>query len=75
MEPLVSIVGSVAGKVAEYTVGPIGRQLSYLFKHKSKVQNLRDKGEELKHAEERVQQSVREAKRKGERFFVMLKAG
>ncbi|GMI65264.1 hypothetical protein HRI_000195700 [Hibiscus trionum] len=64
-----SICGSVAGKATEYAVDPIAQQFSYLFKHKSKFQNLRCKVGDLKDAGERVKQSVREADRNGEVIF------
>ncbi|XVF30815.1 hypothetical protein REPUB_Repub16aG0090700 [Reevesia pubescens] len=73
MEAVISIVGSIlgslAGKAAEYTVDPIAQQLSYLFKPKSKFQNFRDQLQKLKDARERVQQKVNEAKRNGEEIF------
>ncbi|XVF30826.1 hypothetical protein REPUB_Repub16aG0091400 [Reevesia pubescens] len=73
MEAVISIVGSIlgslAGKAAEYTVDPIAQQLSYLFKPKSKFQNFRDQLQKLKDARERVQQKVNEAKRNGEKIF------
>ncbi|KAK9016281.1 hypothetical protein V6N11_078783 [Hibiscus sabdariffa] len=69
MDVLVSIVGSLASKAAEYTVDPPARQLGYLFNHKSKFQNLRSKVQDLKDAKERMQQSVEAANRNGEEIF------
>ncbi|KAK9017080.1 hypothetical protein V6N11_079566 [Hibiscus sabdariffa] len=73
METFISIVGSICGSIAgtatENAVGPITQQLSYLFKHRTKFQNLRNKVQELKAARERVEQSVREAKMNGEVIF------
>ncbi|KAE8673784.1 hypothetical protein F3Y22_tig00111772pilonHSYRG00102 [Hibiscus syriacus] len=69
MDVLVGIVGSLAGKAVEYAVDPTARQLSYLFKPRSKFQNLRRKVQDLKDARERVQQSVEAANRKGEVIF------
>ncbi|KAK8576203.1 hypothetical protein V6N13_090680 [Hibiscus sabdariffa] len=73
METFISIVGSICGSITgiatENAVGPITRQLSYLFKHRTKFQNLRNKVQELKAAGERVEQSVREAKMNGEVIF------
>ncbi|XVF30837.1 hypothetical protein REPUB_Repub16aG0092300 [Reevesia pubescens] len=63
------ILCSLAGKVAEYSVDPIAQQLSYLFKPKSKFQNLRTQLQKLDGARERVQQKVDEAKKNGERIF------
>ncbi|KAK8632988.1 hypothetical protein V6N13_013843 [Hibiscus sabdariffa] len=66
---LVSIVGSLLAKAAEYIVDPTAQQLSYLFKPRSKFLNLRSKVQDLKDARERVQQSVDSANRKGEVIF------
>ncbi|KAK8502346.1 hypothetical protein V6N12_046132 [Hibiscus sabdariffa] len=73
MDVLISVAGSICGSIAgiatENAVGPIARQLGYLFKHKTKFQNLRTKIQELKAAGERVEQSVREAEMNGEVIF------
>ncbi|XVF56893.1 hypothetical protein PTKIN_Ptkin06aG0157200 [Pterospermum kingtungense] len=69
MEAVISIVGSLAGKAAEYTVDPIARQFSYLFKPKSKFQNLRLQLQQLQDATETVQQDVNAANRRGEEIF------
>ncbi|KAL4303564.1 hypothetical protein GQ457_10G010560 [Hibiscus cannabinus] len=69
MEVIFAIVGSLASKAAEYTVDPTARQLSYLFKHKTKFLNLWTKVQDLKDAKERVQQSVDAANRNGEEIF------
>ncbi|XP_022718920.1 disease resistance protein At4g27190-like [Durio zibethinus] len=69
MEVLISIVGSLATKAAEYTVDPIARQVSYLFKHESKFQNLKNQLQKLKDAREIVQHSVDEANRNAEQIF------
>ncbi|OMO87826.1 Disease resistance protein [Corchorus olitorius] len=63
------VADSVLGKVAEYTVDPIARQVGYIFKYKSNFQNLREQLQQLKDARERVQQAVNEANRKGEEVF------
>ncbi|XVF30831.1 hypothetical protein REPUB_Repub16aG0091900 [Reevesia pubescens] len=65
-----SILGSLAGKAAEYTVDPIAQQLSYLFKPKSKFQNLRAQLQELKDASEIVQKDVDEANSDGKEIFI-----
>ncbi|XVF56916.1 hypothetical protein PTKIN_Ptkin06aG0159200 [Pterospermum kingtungense] len=73
MEAVISIVGSIlgslAGKAVEYTVDPIARQFSYLFKPKTKFQNLRGQLQQLKDARERVQQNVNQAIRLGEDIY------
>ncbi|XVF56891.1 hypothetical protein PTKIN_Ptkin06aG0157000 [Pterospermum kingtungense] len=69
MDAVISIVGSLAGKAAEYTVDPIARQFSYFLKPETKFQNLRSQLQQLKDAREKVQQDVNEAKRQGEETF------
>ncbi|XVF56902.1 hypothetical protein PTKIN_Ptkin06aG0158100 [Pterospermum kingtungense] len=66
---VVSIVGSIAGKAAEYTVDAIARQFSYLFKFKTKFENLEGQLQQLKDARERVQQNVNQAIRQGEDIY------
>ncbi|MBA0803556.1 hypothetical protein Gohar_013750, partial [Gossypium harknessii] len=69
MEALASILESLASKAAEYMVDSTPEQLGYLFNHESKFQNLWSKVQELKDARQRVQQSVDEANRNGEKIF------
>ncbi|KAK8633011.1 hypothetical protein V6N13_013865 [Hibiscus sabdariffa] len=66
MEAIISIVGALAAKAAEYTVDPAARQLSYLFKPRSKFLNLQTKVRDLEEARQRLQQSVEAATRNGE---------
>ncbi|KAI4354825.1 hypothetical protein L6164_003658 [Bauhinia variegata] len=54
------IVLAFAGKVAEYTVEPIARQLGYLFCYKSNIDNLKTQVKRLEGAKDRVQNSVNE---------------
>ncbi|KAL4377128.1 hypothetical protein GQ457_02G040080 [Hibiscus cannabinus] len=69
MDVFISIVGALAGKAAEYTVDPAARQLSYLFKTKTKLQNFRNKVRDLEEARQRLQQSVKAATNNGEEIF------
>ncbi|XP_040937841.1 disease resistance protein RPS2 isoform X3 [Gossypium hirsutum] len=69
MGALASILESLASKAAEYMVDSTPEQLGYLFNHESKFQNLWSKVQELKDARQRVQQSVDEANRNGEKIF------
>ncbi|KAL4376551.1 hypothetical protein GQ457_02G040100 [Hibiscus cannabinus] len=69
MEAIISIVEALASKAAEYTVEPAARQLGYLFKARSKFQNLRTKVRDLEEARQRLQQSVEAATRNGEVIF------
>ncbi|XP_039059191.1 disease resistance protein At4g27190-like isoform X2 [Hibiscus syriacus] len=74
MDVLVGIVGSLVGKAVEYAVYPTARQLSYVFKPRSKFQNLRRKVQDLKDERERVQQSVEASNRNGEVIFVNVQS-
>ncbi|KAK9016303.1 hypothetical protein V6N11_078805 [Hibiscus sabdariffa] len=73
MEAIISIVGALAAKAAEYTVDPAARQLSYLFKPRSKFLNLQTKVRDLEEARQRLQQSVEAATRNGEVIFDNVK--
>ncbi|KAK8570832.1 hypothetical protein V6N13_103231 [Hibiscus sabdariffa] len=66
MDAIISIVGALVSKAVEYTVDPTARQLGYLFKARSKFQNLRTKVRDLEEARQRLQQSVEAATRNGE---------
>ncbi|KAJ7942942.1 Disease resistance protein [Quillaja saponaria] len=59
------VVLAIAGKVGEYTVAPIGRQLGYLFCYGSNLNELRKKAEKLEEAKESVQHSVDAARNNG----------
>ncbi|KAK8514609.1 hypothetical protein V6N12_057508 [Hibiscus sabdariffa] len=69
MDAIISIVGALVSKAVEYTVDPTARQLGYLFKARSKFQNLRTKVRDLEEARQRLQQSVEAATRNGEVIF------
>ncbi|XP_062076327.1 uncharacterized protein LOC133781370 [Humulus lupulus] len=56
------IVISVAAKIAEYTVAPVGRQLGYLFRYSANVYNLKIRMQDLKDTRERLQHRVDEAR-------------
>ncbi|KAK5785950.1 hypothetical protein PVK06_040573 [Gossypium arboreum] len=60
---------ALASKAAKYMVATTASQLSCVFKHGSKCENLWGKVEDLKCARQRVQQSVDEAKRNGKKIF------
>ncbi|XP_039690108.1 uncharacterized protein [Medicago truncatula] len=61
MEILISIVG----KIAEYTVVPIGRQASYLIFYKGNFKTLNDHVEDLEAARERMIHSVESERENG----------
>ncbi|KAG6646099.1 hypothetical protein CIPAW_08G170100 [Carya illinoinensis] len=63
------IIISIAAKIAEYTVAPIGQWLCYSFHYNSNIENLKKQEEKLQHAQERVNQSVNDALRKGEKIY------
>ncbi|KAF3453152.1 hypothetical protein FNV43_RR03589 [Rhamnella rubrinervis] len=66
---MVDILISIAAKVGEYTVAPIGRQLGYLFCYKRNVEDFNTKIGDLKNVKERLQHEVEEAQRNGENIF------
>ena len=60
------IVIAVAGKVSEYLVAPIGRQLGYLFCYRSQAEKLSNQVQTLRTARNDQQITVDEATRKGD---------
>ena len=65
-DEMAEIVFAVAGKVLEYLVSPIGRQLSYLFCYRSHAEKLRNQVQKLRTARNDQQITVDEATRKGD---------
>ncbi|XP_058724261.1 uncharacterized protein LOC131595803 [Vicia villosa] len=63
------ILISVVGKVAEYTVAPIGRQASYLICYKANFKTLADHVKDLEDERERMMRLVEEEERKGKTIF------
>ncbi|XP_061346314.1 disease resistance protein RPS2-like, partial [Gastrolobium bilobum] len=59
------ILISIAGKVAEYTVAPIGRQACYLIFYKDNFKKLDDDVKELEDTRVRLNHSVEEERRNG----------
>ncbi|XP_060974352.1 disease resistance protein At4g27190-like [Cannabis sativa] len=57
----VGIATSILGKLAEYTVAPVGRQLGYLLHYTTNVSDLRTQLEHLNSARQRMQRRVNEA--------------
>ncbi|XP_035542646.1 disease resistance protein At4g27190-like isoform X2 [Juglans regia] len=64
-----SIPISIAAKIAEYTVAPVGRWLCYSFHYSKNMENLKNQKEKLQDAKERWQQSVDDALIKGEKIY------
>ncbi|KAG6646169.1 uncharacterized protein LOC122318507 [Carya illinoinensis] len=64
-----NIVISIAAKIAEYTVAPVGQWLCYSCHYNSNIENLKKQKEKLQYARERVQDSVDAAKRNGEKIY------
>ncbi|TXG59156.1 hypothetical protein EZV62_016985 [Acer yangbiense] len=60
------VATSVAGKVAELSVVPIGKHILYPFKYKSNMEELTKQVEKLTNLRDTVQHSVDEAKRQGD---------
>ena len=63
---MVDIVISIAAKVGEYLVAPVGRQLGSLFHYNSNITELQDEAKKLGDKRQSLQLRVDEAKRKGE---------
>ena len=63
---MAEIVIAVAGKVSEYLVAPIGRQLGYLFCYRSHAETLNNQVQTLRTARDDQQITVDEATRKGD---------
>ncbi|KAG7968610.1 hypothetical protein I3843_08G163600 [Carya illinoinensis] len=63
------IIISIAAKIVEYTVALVGQWLCYSFHYNSNIENLKKQEEKLQHAQERVNQSVNDALRKGEKIY------
>ena len=62
---MVEIVISIAAKVPEYLVAPVGHQLCYLFHYNCNMAEIRDQVEKLGEARESLQLRVGEANRHG----------
>nr|XP_011464414.1 PREDICTED: probable disease resistance protein At4g27220 isoform X2 [Fragaria vesca subsp. vesca]XP_011464415.1 PREDICTED: probable disease resistance protein At4g27220 isoform X2 [Fragaria vesca subsp. vesca] len=62
------ILVAIAGKLAEYTVAPIGHQVGYLAHYKRNHRNLQTKLEDLGAAREEVEHKVVQAMRGGKRI-------
>lgn len=66
---LLSAIGTgIVGKIAEYTVEPVGRQVGYVIHCKSNLANLQARVEELRAARWGIDNEVVEAQRKGEKI-------
>ncbi|XP_041016216.1 probable disease resistance protein At4g27220 [Juglans microcarpa x Juglans regia] len=63
-----SIPISIAAKIAEYIVAPVGQWLCYSCHYSKNKENLKTQVERLQHAKERCQLSVDAALRKGEKI-------
>ena len=63
---MAEIVFAVAGKVSEYLVAPIGRQLGYLFCYRRYAETLNDQVQKLRTVRIDQQITVDEATRKGD---------
>ncbi|KAI4297471.1 hypothetical protein L6164_037360 [Bauhinia variegata] len=66
MEFLPSIVGTVFGKLWDYTAAPIGRQFGYLIFYRSNVNELKELLNKLDAQKEPLQHRVEDAQRNGQ---------
>uniref|UniRef100_A0A803QAG5 AAA+ ATPase domain-containing protein n=1 Tax=Cannabis sativa TaxID=3483 RepID=A0A803QAG5_CANSA len=60
-EIAVGVASAILGKIGEYTVAPVGRQLGYLFRYTTNVSELRTQLEDLNNATQRMERRVNEA--------------
>ncbi|TXG73918.1 hypothetical protein EZV62_002497 [Acer yangbiense] len=63
---MVEVVISIAAKVAELMVVPVGKHICYPFKYNSNMDELKKQVEKLKGVREMLQHSVNEAKTQGD---------
>ena len=66
MDCAVNVGAAILGKIGDYTVAPVGRQLSYLVYYNCNVTNLETQIRELRNAKDRLQHAVDEATRNAE---------
>ena len=70
---MVDIFISVAEKVGEYLVAPVGRQLGYLFHYNSNITELQDEAKKLGDEMQSLQLRVEEAERKGDKILPVVR--
>nr|XP_048325972.1 uncharacterized protein LOC125421337 [Ziziphus jujuba var. spinosa] len=66
-------IAAIAEKIADCTVGAIGRQLGYIFQYKSNISNLKTETHNLGLEEQRMKELVDDAIRKGHAIFEITK--
>ncbi|KAG2702076.1 hypothetical protein I3760_06G074400 [Carya illinoinensis] len=66
------IIISIAAKIAEYAVAPVGQWLYYSFHYSKNMENLKNQKEKLQNAKDRWEQSVNDALRKGEEIHSVV---
>ena len=66
MDCAVNVGAAILGKIGDYTVAPVGRQLSYLVYYNCNVTNLETQIRELRNAKDRLQHAVDEVTRNAE---------
>ncbi|XP_060675321.1 uncharacterized protein LOC107405461 [Ziziphus jujuba] len=66
-------IAAIAEKIADCTVGAIGRQLGYIFQYKSNISNLKTETHNLGLEEQRMKELVDDATRKGHAIFEITK--
>ncbi|KAH9671956.1 Disease resistance protein [Citrus sinensis] len=69
MEILSAVVSGFASKFAEVFLGPIRREISYVFNYQSNVEELRTLDKELAYKREMVEQPVIQARRQGDEIY------
>ncbi|XP_060670028.1 uncharacterized protein LOC132800433 [Ziziphus jujuba] len=66
MEFLIACGTSITGKIAEYTVAPVGCHLDYIFHYRRNVHDLKTETEDMNVKKKIVEDLADEAKRRGE---------
>ncbi|XP_060675438.1 disease resistance protein RPS2 [Ziziphus jujuba] len=73
MECLIAIGTWIGGKIADYTVGPVGHKLGYIFHCKRNVGNLLTETQDLNLDKTRMEDLVDVARRNGEEIHDHIK--
>ncbi|CAL5345818.1 unnamed protein product [Camellia sinensis] len=73
LDALISIGGSIGGKVVELLVEPVGRQFGYVFYRMKYIEDLRDQVKKLEARRKDVEDIIDAAKRNGEEILETVK--
>ncbi|CAL5409612.1 unnamed protein product [Camellia sinensis] len=73
LDALISIGGSIGGKVVELLVEPVGRQFGYVIYRRKYIEDLRDQVKKLEARRKDVEDIIDAAKRNGEEILETVK--